>query len=355
MNGFEYGNARVRAMRSRLLTPADYTQMIGADALDRMLALLADTTYGPDVEAALVRASGLERLDQAVRTNLAGTLHKIASFYSGRPGQMVSLLLSRWDLRNLRTVIRMAEASMPTGEPGRLLIPAGHLSEAELAELAGQRDLASLVDLMVSWRVPSPEAVPELLRARAELTSGGDVSVLESIVSQTYAARLRAVLGEELTGAVSILRAEIDAHNLEIALRARAARLAKEPSWPEQPNQYLPGGMVPVTHWGRLAEADAQEEVVSMAALRAPLPGWAPALSNWATTGRLADLSDRLRRAITSAAVARFVTGDPLGFDIPLAYTFAKEAEARNLHLIGRGLVHRIPAQDVEDRLEVAA
>lgn len=355
MNGFEYGNARVRAMRSRLLRSADYARLIGAGSLDRMLALLADTAYRPDVEAALVRARGLARLDQAIRDNLSAALHKVASFYSGRPRQMVDLLLRRWDLRNLRTVIRMAEASHIATEPGRLLIPAGHLTEAELVELARQPDVWSLIDLMVSWRIPSPEAVPLLLRARAELVSTRDLSVFETVVARDFATTIDTVLGDQNGGAASILRAEIDAHNLEIALRARTARLAGEAGLPVQPDQYLPGGVVPVPHWVLLSESDSNEELAAIAAVRTPLPGWAPALANWAATGRLADLQDGLRRAITAAAIARFVAGDPLGLDIPVAYVFAKEAEARNLYLIGRGHVHRIPAQDLEERLEVAA
>jgi len=58
MTGYEYGNTRLRAMRARLLTRADFAGMVATGSLDRMLAMLADTAYGPDVEAALVPSRG---------------------------------------------------------------------------------------------------------------------------------------------------------------------------------------------------------------------------------------------------------------------------------------------------------
>lgn len=353
--GYEYGNTRLRAMRSRLLDRSSYVDMMGAGSLDRMLAILSDTAYAPDIEEALVRGRGLDRLDRALRSNLATSLTKMASFFEGRPREKVDLLVSRWDLRNLRTLLRLSGTAMGDVEPSAILVPAGLLGEAELGEMAAQRDVTSLVDLMVAWGIPSTDSAFALLRARGEYTAGGDIWVLEQAIDAAFAQQLDRALAGRDDGAALVLRAEVDARNLELALRARASRRDGEPGWSETAGRYLIGGIFDRETWAEIAETEAPETVGELATRRSPVPGWDEVVASWVSDEDLSALSDRLRRTITTSAVSRFVRGDPLGFDVPLAFTFAKEAEVRNLRLIGRGLVHHLPMTDVEDRLEMVA
>jgi vacuolar-type H+-ATPase subunit C/Vma6 len=344
-------------MKSRLLARSDYVDMMGAGSLDRMLAMLADTGYSSDVEQALVRGQGLDRLDRTLRTNLARSLTKMASFYEGRPREKIDVLVGRWDLRNLRALVRLTGAPMTSVDPGAVLVPAGRLGEAELTELAAQGDVTTLVDLLVAWGIPSPDSAFALLRARGEYTAEGDIWVLERAIDAVFATELDRVLAGEDEGAVVILRAEIDARNLELALRVRASRRDGEPGWSDEDGaaRYLLGGIIDRELWAEIAEMESAEAIAELATRRSPVPGWDDAVSSWAADEDLIGLSDRLQRGITSTAVSRFVRGDPLGFDIPVAFTFAKEAEVRNLRLIGRALVHRLPLTEVEERLEMAA
>lgn len=355
MTGYEYGNTRLRAMRTRLLTSTDLREMISARSLDRMLAMLADTDYGPDVEASLVRTRGLRRLDDAVRSNLARTLKQMASFYGDDARDKIDLLLHRWDLHNLRALIRLPQAPLEPGDVAGLLVPAGRLTDTELAELAAQPDVRSRIDLMVAWGIPSSATVIALVRARTHYDLHGDISVFELALDNAFAAELEEVLGDQSTGAASILRSEHDARNLGTALRLRAARVDREPGWSETFGGYVDGGLVPTKVWEQIADTDQAEAVADHLTRRRLLPGWETAMREWVSHGELTTLADQLQRTITSTAIGRFVTGDVLDFDIPLAFTFAKEAEVRNLHLVGRGIVHGIPIADVEARLEVAA
>lgn len=355
MNGYEYGNTRLRAMRSRLLSRSDFLDLAATGTLDRMLAGLADTPYEPDIETALVRARGIERLDRAVRSNLATTLKKMASFYEGRPREMVDLLLARWDLTNLETLIRLAHASPVGVDPRALLVPAGRLGPAQLAEMAAQSGVPALVDLMIAWDIPSESASLQLLRARRDYVTEGDLAAVEAAVAGVFADRLIEALDNRAGLAVRVLRAEVDARNLEIALRLRAARLAGEQVVTASELRFLPGGLAPAELWELMAETDDVAAIAEMATRHGPVPGWEEPVTAWSSGGGLNELIDGLRRVITRAATSLFVSGDPLDIDIPVAFTFAKEAEARNLHLVGRGIVHQLSLGALEERLEVAA
>lgn len=342
-------------MRARLLTSTDFSDMILVESLDRMLALLAETPYGPDVEDALVRTSGLRRVDESIRSHVARTLRLMASFYGDHARERVDLLLHRWDLRNLRSLLRFHGAAAEPSDLSGLLVPAGRLDEAELAELAGQPDVASFIDLLVAWGIPSPEMAIALIRARTSYRADGDLGILELALDRAFAGEIDRVLGEEESGPAAIIRAEIDIRNLDAALRLRAARSAHEPGWAEAHTGYASGGLVPIDVWSEVVFTESSEAAAELLTRRRLLSGWDNAIRSWVSHGELTRLSEDLRRKTTSAAVSLLVTGDVLDFDVPVAFTFAKEAEARNLHLIGRGIVHGIPAAELEARLEVAA
>ena len=59
--GYGYGNARFRAMRSRLLTERNYSTLLDKANIEELISALAETPYREDLETALVRM-GLEAL-----------------------------------------------------------------------------------------------------------------------------------------------------------------------------------------------------------------------------------------------------------------------------------------------------
>jgi vacuolar-type H+-ATPase subunit C/Vma6 len=52
-------------------------------------------------------------------------------------------------------------------------------------------------------------------------------------------------------------------------------------------------------------------------------------------------------------AVGLFLRGDPLSFDVPIAFTVAQENEVRNLRLLAEGLSGGLPAAALRSRLIV--
>jgi len=355
VTGYEYGNTRLRFMRRRLLRPADYRRLLGAQSLDRMLGELADTPFASDVEGALPRGEGLARLDAALSANLARSLRSMYSFYTGHPAERVSLLLDRWDLANLLALLRLPDAPGDPGDVSRLLVPAGRLDDAALAALGAQPDVMSRIDLVVTWGLLPPESSRFLTRAGAEYATSGDLAPVEQAATQAYADRITEVLGDSTAAAAAVLRSEIDAANLLLALRRREARRASEQLPATDGSSYLRGGVLRIGMWEEIEHLKDADQVAALLTALPTLPGWDEAIDTWAADGQLTDLVDRLQRATTQAATRRFTTGDPLTFDIPLVYSFAKEAEVRNLRLVGRALVHGLPSDLVLPRIEVAA
>ena len=85
------------------------------------------------------------------------------------------------------------------------------------------------------------------------------------------------------------------------------------------------------------------------------MPGWLEELDAWVGHADTVRLADGLQTAVTRFAVGLFSRGDPLGMSVPIAFTYAKENEARNLRLIGHGLAHGLARSEIEDQLVLVA
>jgi V/A-type H+-transporting ATPase subunit C len=351
---FGYGNARLRARRSGLLSREDYDGLLERD-VDAILGALADTRYGPEVEAVLTRYHGAQRLHEAVRRHLARALEEMRSFYEGQARELVDVLLSRWDLHNVVTLMR-GEATAPHTEAALVHVyPMGALSDALAREISRQNEFAAAVQLLVRWRLPDPETARGLREAWPEYERTEDLAVLEHAVTANWTARTaEALTGTGQTGAAlrRFFERETDEKNLLLALRLREAlRRGETDRLPvlEGYGVYLPGGSVEVERLDdavRLPDANAVAGV-----LAAGHEGWRRPLERWASSGGLARLQHDLEARRVADAAGLFATGDPLGVEVPIAYAVSKETEARNLRLVAEGAARGLDPAGARARL----
>jgi V/A-type H+-transporting ATPase subunit C len=351
--GFDYGNARVRARRADLLGAAGYLDLTGL-TVDRMLAVLSDTAYRRDLEAATPRYRGLRLLDEALRTNLARNLRELAVWYEEPAAADVVLIVGRWDLRNVRTVLRGQYARSEPDEIRAALVPAGTLGDAVLAELASRPGLRATVELMVSWGVPVPEVARGAAGALAEYEASGDFAAFERALERAAGRRLDGVLGRAASEVAHVLRAEIDDANLLTALRLQAVGSATQEWDPVDPmERFVPGGVLAMPLLARVARAEDRGDAGAVISEASVPQRWGSALARWEVSGDLAALSDDIDESLTREAAAMFATADPLGPGVVVAYVWAKENEVKNLRTIGAGLAAGLAPDMIEDELVI--
>jgi len=302
MSGWDYGNARIRALRSRLFSRDGYRDLMRAQDIEALLGALSATPYRPDVEAALVRTPDLRRFDEVLRIHGGRVLHALPGWFAGEARRSVEQLLARWDWRNLRTILQSVARRVPAAEIESLLVPAGTLDGAALGTLARQTSVTAVADLLRAWGLPA-----------------------------------RGLSGDDPLAALDRLWApylDVDRLNVMTALRLRAARLD---DGVEAREDFLPGGSLDPRRLDDLAHAPTREEARSL------LPD---ILNEWAKDGNLTALSDELEINALRKAMRGFARGDPLGPAIPRAFVAAKELELRNLRCVARGIdAGQLPAE----------
>jgi V/A-type H+/Na+-transporting ATPase subunit C len=347
---FAYGNTRLHARRGELLRDADYQRLLG-DGLDGLLAGLDGTPYGHVVEAA-GGGDPLRRLHGAISAHLCRSLEEMRSFYAERARRLVDLLLSRFDVHNVVTVLRAQAGEQDrSGDALSALVRVGWLVEPVAGETLRQNELAGAVDLLAR-SMPDREQADALRAGFAEYERTEDLAALERTVVTDHVLRTTAALeaaGPDARTLLGVVRREIDEHNLLVALRLQDALASGAETEPPPSATRLPGGSIPTAAFEVALRAPAPTAVVRD--LRRLGHGtWLAPLRRWAASGDLPALERELERRRIADESALFV-GDPLAIDVPIAFTAAKQTEARNLRLLGEAGARGIDPETVRREL----
>ncbi|HEU5299519.1 MAG TPA: V-type ATPase subunit [bacterium] len=341
MPDFPYINARVRAMRSRLLDPGRMEELLALPTLDAFVQALNNTPYGHDLQEALARYPALQAVDVALARNFYQSTTRILSFADGAPRDLIEVVLMRWDLGNLRTILRGKHTGTPAEEIAANLMPAGSLNEAALRELAGQPDIPAVVGAFSGLEHPFAAPLSAGLGAYLETK---DLFELELRLERFYAEHaLRVARGRGHNSQVvrALMEAELDAINVKTAFKLRGADLSPD----AKAAFFVPGGRI-VGEEAFLLLADRERAEQGMKWLR--IQGFPVKTAAEDLTAFERDLDLAMVRG-----QAALYLGDPLGIDIVIAYLALKHNEVKNLRLIARSKQLGIPRDRVRREMVV--
>lgn len=357
MSDFDYGNARIRAMKSRLLTRRELEALVESRTLAAFINGLAQTAYRKAVEAALARASGMECIAEALRIDLVNTLGRVASFYPERAREMVNIALRGYDLHNLKAILRGLDKNVPPGEILSALLPVGELKYATLVELSRAPGARGVVDMLASMNLPYARP---LLRLRAEHPGAGVTEMelaLEKWHYQQAFNRLKETNQSE-TALFVALQLEADIANVLTALR-----FAHAPG-----ERRVVGGRMGVLDFERLfvgpgrlsfatlARAASQEKVAAAVEVLAGSPyeqSLRAGLEVYARSNRLSAFEKQLRK-YRLHWLAALIIKDPLGIGVVLGYMSLKSNEISNLRWIANGINLGLKTEAIRTELEFA-
>jgi vacuolar-type H+-ATPase subunit C/Vma6 len=355
---FAYGNTRLRARKAHLLGAAEYESLLGRD-LDSILESQTGTAYRSDIEAALTGSGGQRALHVALGRHLARRLGYLRAFYEEPAGELVDLLLSRFDLQNLLALLRGLARGRPPEQVLADVVPLGALGGAAGREIARQHELARAVDLLVSWRLPDPAGARSLADAWPEYERTEDLAALEHVLASRHARALDEGLraaGRSADTLRELVAREHDAVNVLVVLRLRfALQLDELSDLPQAPplGRFLAAGSIADDALEDALRQPTRAEAVARLVAAARHPDWRAPLQRIASGGDLPTLQRELEVSRVRWAVGLFVRGDPLSFDVPIAFTVAQENEVRNLRLIAEGAAGGVPAAALRAQLIV--
>ncbi len=357
-NEYGYANARLRAMKSRLLTRSAYMELANEPSVEDVIADLTRTPYQTPLEAALVKSSGWACLSEGLRVYFAQTVARIGNFFGGTPKQLWHILVSRWEVFNIKTILRGQANNVPADEILDALVPTGELQEPDFKRLVQQTSVRATVDLLATWNNPYARA---LLAAMPRYAESGNMAELELALERArYKKAFKALVDMDDDNADQVaeaLKKQVDATNLTTVIRLSesgvgGARLTKSyGSAAPEPLLIKDGG--PVTR--RLLE---YKEVPTLEQLVRDMhetrfgDALARGQARYNEKKSLAAFEDELEGQLIKEQTGLF-NRDPLSIGIAIAYLAALVNEVRNLRLIGRGKTVGWKREEIEKELRL--
>ncbi|OPY36926.1 MAG: V-type ATP synthase subunit C [Methanoregula sp. PtaU1.Bin051] len=343
----EYINARIRGMKRHLLHPSIYETLILKPDVESIITELGTTSYKEEIEKASIQYTGITCLEVALRKDFTNAFTKILGFMRGDESEKyIKILLGRWDVQNIKTILRGKNIHVTSAEILECLVPAGELDETTLIELIKQPDVKAVIDLLATWGISYAKP---LTRSFREFSDMRDLAILEYAIDRFYYKNaLKVVKGENYDDRIvrNMIMMEIDITNIKNVLRMIRDKVDVE----EAQNYLIDGGVV--------LNTDKLLTMVKSSTLEGAVKQLEPTPYNFLIHvpeeffrgGKISVFEKELEKYLIKQGIRQFL-GDPLSVAIPIAYIWAKYNEITNIRIIARCKTADVPEKELRGEL----
>jgi V/A-type H+-transporting ATPase subunit C len=355
MSGYEYGNARLRAMKSRLLSRRELEALVETGSIQGLIAALTDTAYRRSIDVALTRTSGLACIIEALHWDTIHTLGKIRAFYSGQASKMVAVVLRTYDLHNLKAILRGLAKNVAPDEIRSALVPIGELRSDILAELARASDPRAAIDLMASMGLAFAQP---LLKLRVDQPGAGIPAMELALERWLFREALQYLQhecrdGEPLPSAIQL---EADLVNLLTVLRfvqsPEERKVLRDWLHTEDLDLLFVGpGKLPFELLDLAGNRDTIDAAVETFAGTPYEPALRVGLQAYAHSPFLSEFEKQFKR-FRLVWMSRQIARDPLGIGVLLGYSALKINEVCNIRWIAQGFSLGLSTNTIRAELE---
>ena len=338
-------HARVRAMYAAMLSPETWIELCGASDLASLIGLLKETAYGPYI--AEVEDSRLtpRRTAYQIRKHLAAAFDAIVQLTPAPTRSLVNRLCRRYEVDNLKALLRGIETSTPWEQVNFVLFPLGAFTELPGQEMVEAESVAAAVDLLQGTSYY--DTLSHAMKRYAEEQS---LFPLEVALDLAYWRDLWRNVGQ-LSNASRmpgrrVVGSQLDANNLLWAIRYQVNHHLSEE---EIINYTLPFGY-------RVRDEDiraiaAGADIASIVSRIYPEVGDVAPLLREPQSG-IPELEGRLQRYNAGVYRNAFL-GYPFHIGIPAAYLLLAEMEIQDLTLLLEAKSAQLPLERFQPHLLV--
>ena len=314
-----YINARIRGMKSLLLTPDKYEEILNKNNLSEFVESLKDTPYRDFLPPSYPEPS-LEEILDGINSEVINSFNKIIKFSEGKAGELISFVLQRFLLANIRAIIRGKIKRIPEEEIKEALLPIYPLDASKIEELLKKESAFDVMKLIITWKISLPFS---LKRDTLKMIREEKLKEVEYEIEKSYFENTLKKLGTSQDDRIieHVLRSWIDIRNIIGSLL-----LLKYNIKPSGKIMYLKGGYVPQKFLKKLSECENISEGLNVISLTFYRKIFSDGVD-------ISIFERRFEESLTNWAIQGFIK-DPLSIYVPVAYIFSKYNELVNLRII---------------------
>jgi V/A-type H+-transporting ATPase subunit C len=329
-SNYPYLCARVKAKKSFLLKKDVFHRMLAMD-LSEIGRYLGETQYREEMSSLATDYSGATLIEIGISQNLAKTYSDILSYSMGHSRKLISEYLQRWDIYNIKTVIRGKLTKASLDEIKEILVPAGSLKLDYVSQMVSSASWDELIDRLRQQKVVRVDE--EMLRTAV---STGKLASLEDSLDKEYFASLLRSVEKKSTSEVhfrDFIKREIDVTNLKVLFK-----LKSEGASGESLSQYfVPGGMeFSMDRLTKMAALEGTKELMGEFRQSTYAEIMRADIEQFESDGDISSIFRALDKMLLSTA-NKFSHLYPLSVLPVLGYLLAKKTEVDNIRIIARG------------------
>jgi len=327
---YPYASARAKGKKSKLLTKDNYPKLLMMD-LNEISRFMGETQYKTEMTELGGRYSGVDLIELGTSRNLARTYRSVIGFCNGELREMVVAYLRRWDVWNVKTILRGKYYGATQDEIREDLVPAGEMDEDYLNNLLAMDRSA---DVLEAVKAKKEFEVPDEAVSAFEKT--GSLAPIEDHLDLMYYNRLKKSVPPTTAPKrtfLTFIQREIDVQNIRTLLKMKHAGLPVDKVRP----YLLDGGsMLKIDELGRLAGIENFDSLLDELSKLPLYEDVKEGIEKYKVSGSLNDIMLGMDKYLAKQA-EKFSKQYPLSILPVIDYILRKEFEVNNIRTIARG------------------
>jgi len=341
---YAYAAAKVKAKKASLMGDDAYAKMLMM-SLPEISRFIGESGYQREMAELAGRIEGIDLIEHATYKNMARMFSGILQSTQGELREMVSAYLTKWDMWNLKVILRGKTYGVDTESIREDLVPAGRLDETMLDRLLSMESDKEIIAEFS--RMEHLEIAPEVINA---YKADGHLSSIEDHLDKLYYKRLLTSVDPSSTPKrlfQDYIRREIDTVNLETILILKMEGIRGD----DVMGYIIPGGKQIDK---KLATQLANAETISAAANDLAQLDFYEDIKEAldAENGSLKDLVAGMRKFHIRQA-KKFSHLYPLSVVPVLDFMIHKNIEVDNIRIIARGIESGIDKETIKGLLVI--
>lgn len=139
--------ARMRALKGKFLGQAQMESLLQSPDVQSAISLLSQTDYWEQVQ----NLSTSREIEHGLKQNLILNYIKILTFLKGRPARFVTTLLEKFELINIKAIIRsLINKDLPIERSSPFIFSLGKYHKIPIAKALEVRDIAGLLIVLAN-------------------------------------------------------------------------------------------------------------------------------------------------------------------------------------------------------------
>jgi len=360
---YGYSNARVRAMRTSLLSRRQAEDLLKVRTNAAVAEYLARTNYRDDFAGIPSKVTEEERVEIAISRNFARTGQKLLRITPAQSRPTLRAFLGRYDVHNLKAVLLAKKLGRGKQETQHLLMPAGSLTSSELDRMLSAKSAEELYEAMRATEFGSkflssasirhiPRSQIKAAMQHSDSQSAHLDLLMAALDSYYYEVAASAASGGEKDAQIllSLIRSEADAKNAITIMRMKKGGADKRSIM----KNLVEGGSFTRAQLERMAEAKEFQEAARQASgffiSETGKAEFAAAEKRYKEDGQLSHFEVVFESSIARRSL-KVLRRSMMSIGAIAGFLFLKEEEMNNIRKIVRGKALGIPLERTAEML----